>query len=410
MLRFGLRDLFLLTLILGLSLTDLIQILKRSPALRWSEVLLPAGVVAAVACLSHAIACGPHRMLRSLSLAGAIVLSAWLLWPNVKWLYNWDSLGLSYYSIAPSWDGYVHGFASTVLGLFELSALVILGLVALTEIAPNRGRLTSVAVRICQSGVFVAVLALALLYWQMLWLAPLPPGPVSDVNRFDQILRIAEQVRLLNGSSLAISELRETNPTAVAGDELQTLYNELLPLLEASNTLPFGPQNCTEEFFSGTTMERIQTFRVLGRSLQAESKAAAEVSDFQRAAAFSRANFGLGLMLCRGGLEVDDLVGHAVGIVLVLAKKHPALDRHADAAGETFQFLVNGRAIFAKGANWIPAHSFVACRACGEGSPALIRQLAPTRNFCARRQQARIDRGQTRRDGVVICEASAAVQ
>ncbi len=60
-------------------------------------------------------------------------------------------------------------------------------------------------------------------------------------------------------------------------------------------------------------------------------------------------------------LEAHDRDGRSIGRWSKrIGLRTLALDRHRDKAGETFQFVINGRAIFAKGANWIPAHSFVA--------------------------------------------------
>lgn len=58
------------------------------------------------------------------------------------------------------------------------------------------------------------------------------------------------------------------------------------------------------------------------------------------------------LELVRDG-QIVDTWSERVGLRTI------ELDRHKDEFGESFQFVVNGRPIFAKGANWIPAHSFV---------------------------------------------------
>lgn len=60
-------------------------------------------------------------------------------------------------------------------------------------------------------------------------------------------------------------------------------------------------------------------------------------------------------------LKVSDAQGGLIGWWSQrIGLRTVELERKRDGWGESFQFVVNGRKIFAKGASWIPAHSFVA--------------------------------------------------
>ena len=58
-----------------------------------------------------------------------------------------------------------------------------------------------------------------------------------------------------------------------------------------------------------------------------------------------------------------------------------AVRRKRDEWGESFQFVVNGRAIFAKGASWIPAHSFVAGLSRADYEPLLTSAATANMNM-----------------------------
>jgi hypothetical protein len=101
-------------------------------------------------------------------------------------------------------------------------------------------------------------------------------------------------------------------PTETA-ERLIPLYDEILALLEKTNSMPFDPErDSTRTFFQTTHTDRMMAVRQVARCFQAEWQEAAAKGDRERALEMALACLRLGIMQCRNALKVDCLIGHAL--------------------------------------------------------------------------------------------------
>jgi hypothetical protein len=316
--RFRLLDILLAFTLVGLVLviaTHVAQHVAKSaparttPPLTAADILIPAFAFTSLTLFSWCLVRGYWRVLAAICLIAVVPFWTWHLWPEVNWLSELDSDFGFYYMLADQ-ERYVSGFMVTLLGVGQFAALLCLSLaIALASVRRPNGLHVWRAIAVTGSAIFVAILST--FYVAMLWLSPFPQSVVSPNNHFSRIMKIGERVVAINPASSALEELRASS--AVTAQELEDLYAELLPLLDAPNALPDDlASQLGLETREQASMDRFSTVRALGRSLHAESKSATGQADHQRAIEFALAEIRLGTMYCRNAVMVDALVGNAI--------------------------------------------------------------------------------------------------
>jgi hypothetical protein len=292
--RFGLRDLFMLLMAIGIWLALVLEAWSQSALIAWGGFVLYVGILAAIAVLSYWVV-GWHeltpsfRVLNGALLLVSIAASAAAIARTGDWLQVGPIVAV--YLI----PGVTSPPLSAVVYLVILLTLLQIAAFLVAGGCLYRRRTGVLSVPQLAAGVALAVFFVpySLLYWQMLWLAPVPPSPASEPNHFNRIQAIVDEVNQLNPLCLAIADVRAGNVDASAANRLEALYGELLSLLDAPNAVILDlPDQRTVR-----TLKGIQSMRDCGRCLDAEAKHAALMANYDSCVDFNLALVRLGRML-----------------------------------------------------------------------------------------------------------------
>ena len=299
--RFGLLDLFLLILLFGLALATLLPVVRHYRPSNYPGWLIGSTAMALLALLTFFSTLGSRQRLTAIllfialpALAVAVVASGDI---NSSTGFVWPI------PLGEIGEKLVTG-ALFVLLLRLTLRLTLAEPTAMTISRPRPFR------RIAAASVLVlALLQLAFLYALLLQRAPRPAKFELANNHYNRIFAIVLRVQAINPKNFTRADLRTTSPNSETAQELDALYSELLPLLASPNAVDYDPAHDAHENDSS----RIQAFRILARSLEAESKAAHFIANQPDSAAdFALATLELGDTLTRGGVAVQALVGEGI--------------------------------------------------------------------------------------------------
>jgi hypothetical protein len=300
--RFAIRDLLLTMAIIGLFLTLLINLVPRLGTIHPTEFSLTILAQTAIPTLSWASFTTRRPRAYRISILGVILAVACAIYfvrPGV--IYDWALVGVLFEGW--SWRFHASQVVATALGELALILHVAIGL-AYRE-SPQE--LQSPSHRAARGVLFGAatgwVICLAVVYWLMLSLMPLPPPFSTQPTHYDRLIEIGQRMRSLEKAGF---------PT-VDEPERQALIAETNSLAEAANFIPYDlPNDATLHNWNHDRISPAQDARSLARAIDSEAGAALARGDTERACTLSLTNVHLGLMLQRGGTVVEFLIGVAV--------------------------------------------------------------------------------------------------
>jgi len=295
-LRYGLRDLFLVTVLVALVLFAWRTIDQGYDRHDWVAFLFTAFSLSITVLLAYEVVVARHRWLFAAALMAFVVAAPFIVAPMVartKAALFWHAAGT------------LGGGPYTPAGLRVIGTLhAAIGVLCILSLASAYGAVKQSTVRrnIARAGLALLTVAFGLplvwLFWHMLWLTQFPSPLAHGPNEYARLVAISDAL----GGNRGKGPAPNANPPA--------LLQEAESLLERSHFVVWDERASTK---SGLDEHHgaASAMRYLSRLFDADARAMIATNQFDRAAELAIAQIRLGAAMNRGGDDVDAFIGQS---------------------------------------------------------------------------------------------------